>query len=129
MICRPVSWHELIHTEACSSHKGVPTRHCVCIRSDAASNYLKYIMKSACLFFDQVNNYGKLRCAKPRGWQPSTDLCTAFVDNMSVLVLQTAPRSCPIRRGPISCSARSIRLHFAPKLTGNQAWRCLETTA
>ena len=72
-----------MHTGHEFSHNGTPTTHCVCFRSDDNYNYMKIIGKLTCLFFDQVNIYGKFCCVKDGAAPPSTELSTDIVDNIA----------------------------------------------
>jgi hypothetical protein len=45
---------------------------------------MKLMKKLTCLFFDQVNIYGKFRCAKDVGGGPSTELSTDIVDKIAI---------------------------------------------
>jgi hypothetical protein len=46
---------------------------------------MKILIKTTCLFFDQVNIYGKFRCAKDVAPPPSTELSTDIVDKIAVI--------------------------------------------
>src|SRR5580658_9914391 len=80
MICRRVFSLKLMHTGRGAPHKGAPTAHCTCNRSDPPHKNLIFHEKVACLFFDQVNNYSKFRCLNQATWMPSTDLSTDIVE-------------------------------------------------
>jgi hypothetical protein len=45
---------------------------------------MKRFNKLTCSFFDQVNIYGKFRCAKDAAATPSTDLSTDIVDKIAI---------------------------------------------
>ncbi len=108
-ICRRVSSPEFMHTRPPVSHKGVPTAHCTCSRSDAYPKLLINNLNVTWLFFDQVNNYSNFRCLKRALWPPSTDLSTVFVDKLARARRETPYVKCIVASGlhALSCSARS----------------------
>src|SRR5271156_2673426 len=129
MICRRVFSPKLMHIEAWTPHKGVPTAHCTYSRSDAPRNILKYNNKVTCLFFDQVNNYSNFRCLNRATWPPSTDLSTIIVDKQA--------RGCRTRAYVKDIAVNApIGYHYRPgfrcrphwpglkSLRGIKAWRC-----
>ena len=59
-----------------------PTAYCVCFRSDGDRIYMIINKKHVCLFFDQVNIYGKILCDRYANIVSSTDLSTEIVDKL-----------------------------------------------
>ena len=59
-----------------------PTAHCIYVTSGADRNTMKVKEKTACLFFDQINNNAKLRGTLALRDEPSTELSTVIVDNL-----------------------------------------------
>jgi hypothetical protein len=72
---------------------------------------LKYFMKLACLFFDQVNIYGNFRRTKSGRPASSTELSTDIVDNIAIAR----------QLGPIARS-EGIKYYTRPANTGT-TWR------
>src|ERR1035437_263324 len=117
MIYRRVFSPKLMHTRPRAPHKGVPTVHCTCSRSDAARNLLKYNINPTCLFFDQVNIYANFRCRRRATWLSSTDLSTVIVDKRRSVCQTRAytalcKRSCEEYAPGISYTARFSGLGF-----------------
>jgi large subunit ribosomal protein L31 len=100
-----------MHTGRDLPHKAVPTAHCACIRSNETRNTLKYLVKRACLFFDQVNIYGNFRRTKSGRPASSTELYTDIVDNIAIAR----------QLGPIARS-EGIKYYSRPVYTGT-TWR------
>src|ERR1700679_80147 len=129
MICRGVFSPKLMHTRARTPHKGVPTAHCTCSRSEAPRNILKYKNKVNCLFFDQVNNYSNFRRLNQATWPPSTDLSTIIVDKYASACRTRAYMRDIAVNIPIGYYARPgfrcwPNWPGRKSLRGIKAWRC-----